>query len=73
MFELGDLGDLGPLKLHGSRPEDRPISDLAPWTLDTVALSTTVMETLHLLNIWYFEVVTNTTKSFTSMLVYIPI
>jgi hypothetical protein len=40
MLELGDLGDLGHLKPHGSRPQDRPISDLVPWTLVTVAPST---------------------------------
>lgn len=35
--ELGDLGDLGLLKPHGSGPDDRPISDLVPQILDTSA------------------------------------
>lgn len=52
MLGLGDLGDLDHLKPHGSRPEDRPISDLVPWTLDTVAPSTAAQERPYLLDIW---------------------
>jgi hypothetical protein len=73
MFELGDLGDLGPLKPHGSRPEGPP--DLRSRSLDPGYSSSIYHRDGDPPSFEYlaFEVVTNTTKSFTSMLVYIPI
>lgn len=55
------------LKPHGSR-QDRPLADLVPWTLDTVAPSTAVTETLLSFGLLGFNAVTDNAENFTLVL-----